>query len=234
MSIEQRLEQVEKQTKRLRIAVVVLAAALCGVVSMAATGWEFSEFDGVQAKSAVFDVVMTKQFMVYDDYGTISVVIESDDGHGVVTTRSKEDVLVQLGSTVENGGVITTYGATGNKLVELAQTEGNYGSVFTYAPSGQSIVSLGVENEGYGTVRTFNTSGQNLVSLFSYNGNGRLTTFNSSGQPLVGLGSTENGGEAVVFNKTGERIITLRPDEYGNGQVGAWNRKGKGRVFNSQ
>ena len=39
MSIEQRLEQVERQTKRLRVAVVVLAAALCGVVSMAATPW---------------------------------------------------------------------------------------------------------------------------------------------------------------------------------------------------
>ena len=45
MRIEQRLEQVERQTKRLRMAVVVLATALCGVVSMAATRWEFSEFD---------------------------------------------------------------------------------------------------------------------------------------------------------------------------------------------
>ena len=48
MSIEQRLEQVERQTKRLRIAVVVLAAALCGVVSMAAK----------ESKVGMFDVVI--------------------------------------------------------------------------------------------------------------------------------------------------------------------------------
>ena len=38
MTIEQRLEKVEKQNKRQRLAVLVLAVALCGMVSMAATG----------------------------------------------------------------------------------------------------------------------------------------------------------------------------------------------------
>jgi|TARA_B110000116_G_scaffold9916_1_gene8242 hypothetical protein len=34
-----------------------------------------------------------------------------------------------------------------------------------------------------------------------------------------------------VFNKTGEGIATMKADEYGNGVVGAWNRKGKGRTL---
>ena len=33
-----------------------------------------------------------------------------------------------------------------------------------------------------------------------------------------------------VFNKTDEGIVDLNADEYGNGVVGAWNRKGKGRT----
>ena len=50
---------------------------------------------------------------------------------------------------------------------------------------------------------------------------------------MVRLTSTENGGAAVVYNKTGEGIVTLSADDYGNGEVGAWNHKGKGRKYTS-
>jgi hypothetical protein len=136
MSIEQRLEQVERQTKRLRMAVVVLAAALCGVVSMAATRWEFSEFDVIRAKS-------------------IQVI---------------------------------------NK-------------------SGKSVVSLdAIASDQAGMIRTFS----------------------SSGRMLIHIGTTENGGYISVNNKTGEAIADIAADDYGNGEIGAYNRKGKGRVFDSQ
>jgi len=35
----------------------------------------------------------------------------------------------------------------------------------------------------------------------------------------------------VVFNKTGETIASMYADEYGNGVVGAYNRKGNGRTL---
>ena len=35
MTIEQRVDQLEKQNKRFRLALTVLAVALCGVVTMA-------------------------------------------------------------------------------------------------------------------------------------------------------------------------------------------------------
>ena len=134
MSIEQRLEQVERQTKRLRIAVVVLAAALCGVVSMAATEGEGS-----------FEVIFAKRIYVQNDKG---------------------EAVIRLTSTDSGAGLITTRSAT-------------------YKPS-------------------------------------------------VMLYSNENGGEISVFNKTGEEIVTIGADDYGNGEVGAWNRKGKGRILDSQ
>ena len=33
------------------------------------------------------------------------------------------------------------------------------------------------------------------------------------------------------FNKTGEGVVQLYADDYGNGVVGAFNRKGKGRTL---
>ena len=36
------------------------------------------------------------------------------------------------------------------------------------------------------------------------------------------------------FNKTGEGVVHLSVDDYGNGVVGAYNRKGKGRTLESR
>ena len=49
------------------------------------------------------------------------------------------------------------------------------------------------------------------------------------GKDLVGLNTSDNGGMIYVSNKTGETIAVMEADEYGNGLVGAYNRKGKGK-----
>ena len=49
------------------------------------------------------------------------------------------------------------------------------------------------------------------------------------GKDLVGLNTSDNGGMIYVSNKTGETIAQMGADEYGNGLVGAYNRKGMGR-----
>ena len=41
----------------------------------------------------------------------------------------------------------------------------------------------------------------------------------------------ENGGCIGIVNKTGETVVELKADEYGNGLVGAYNRKGMGRTL---
>ena len=45
------------------------------------------------------------------------------------------------------------------------------------------------------------------------------------------LGAIENGGALGINKKTGEAVVGLVADEYGNGVVGAYNRKGKGRTL---
>ena len=58
-----------------------------------------------------------------------------------------------------------------------------------------------------------------------------LENRNDTGEHKVGLGVGENGGYLEVFNKTGEVVVGLHTDEYGNGVVDAYNRKGKGRTL---
>ena len=87
---------------------------------------------------------------------------------------------------------------------------------------------LEIVNEDGETVIYAGTGGDSGAGLFEVsNGSGK-------GMVYVGVASDENGGYIAVDNKTGESVVTLEVDEYGNGQVGAWNRKGKGRVFDSK
>jgi hypothetical protein len=45
------------------------------------------------------------------------------------------------------------------------------------------------------------------------------------------LGAEEAGGVLHVLNKIGERVAGISTDDDGNGYVGAFNRKGKGRTL---
>jgi hypothetical protein len=82
------------------------------------------------------------------------------------------------------------------------------------------------------SVGIFSTSGNRQLALGSMGDGGFVTTYSPSGKHhLVALSSTNNGGFVEVTNKTGEDIVTLGADDYGNGVVGAWDRKGKGRTL---
>jgi len=61
-------------------------------------------------------------------------------------------------------------------------------------------------------------------------------TISNANESTVNLSanSNENGGTIFLRNKTGDQVITIGADDYGNGEVGAWNRKGEGRVWDSQ
>ena len=59
MTIEQRLDQLEKRNKRLTVALTMTVVAMCVVVTMAATG----------LKNGVFDKVVARSIYVTNDVG---------------------------------------------------------------------------------------------------------------------------------------------------------------------
>jgi hypothetical protein len=77
MTIEQRLEQLEKRNKRLTVALTMTVVAMCAAVTMAATG----------EKDGVFDTVKARHILVTNDAGDIVVSLGANDGgDGVVWT----------------------------------------------------------------------------------------------------------------------------------------------------
>jgi hypothetical protein len=155
MTIEQRLDQLEKRNKRLTVALSMTVVAMCAVVTMAATG-------------------------------------DKDGDFGIVTART----------------------------------------IFVMNDAGEIVVSLGASDNGNGLVETRSAKGKDLVDLTStVDGEGTVTTYQPNGEASVDLGASDTGGMIYVSNKTGDTIAEMGADEYGNGLIGAWNRKGNGRTL---
>ena len=150
MTVEQRLDQLEKRNRRLTVGLTMTVVTICAVVTMAATGDKVGDFDTVRAKNVFVENAIMAQ----------SVAVISGE----------------------------------NKLA----------------------VSLGVAGDGNGTVTTYETNGSELF-----------------GKILVDLTASPNGGLVEVFNTAGEDVVQMYADDYGNGVVGAYNRKGIGRTLES-
>jgi len=63
-----------------------------------------------------------------------------------------------------------------------------------------------------------------------------LRVTSKTGTDLIAAGANTDGNGFVFngYNKTGEGVVQLSVDDYGNGVVGAYNRKGKGRTLESR
>ena len=85
MTVEHRLDQLEKRNKRLTVALTMTVVAMCAVVTVAATGEKYS----------VFDTVVARHIAVVNDAGEIVVSLgANDNGNGVVGEyNSKGDGL---------------------------------------------------------------------------------------------------------------------------------------------
>jgi peptidoglycan hydrolase-like amidase len=105
-------------------------------------------------------------------------------------------------------------------------------SIYVTNHTGAVIVGL-TANDGHdGMIRTHSAEGTNLVKVTSTMGDqGMVTTYQPDGKALVTLNASDDGGTVNVYNKTGEGIAQMSADEYGNGSVGAYNRKGEGRTL---
>jgi hypothetical protein len=76
---------------------------------------------------------------------------------------------------------------------------------------GDEVISFGADDEGNGNIVIKSATGEDRI--------------------FFGHGELNSGGMIMVYNKTGEVIAQMYADEYGNGLVGAFNRKGKGRML---
>ena len=173
MTVEQRLDQLEKRNKCLTAALTLMAVATCAVVTMAAT-----------IQRGDFDVIKAQAFYVTNDVGENLIYLGSTNGGeaGVVATyTSKGTKLVDLSATRNSHGIVTTYHPNGKELVGLTASD-HGGIVTTYQPNGIELVNL-TRNDNGGKVNVFNTTGERIAQVYADEyGNGVVYAGNRKGE----------------------------------------------------
>ena len=94
--------------------------------------------------------------------------------------------------------------------------------------AGNSAVVLESDKTG-GSLTIYNAAGESVAGLYNAENGGTLGIVNTAGTAVAVLGGTEKGAYLTIRNKNSEEVIQLGVDEYGNGSVGVFDRKGDGR-----
>ncbi len=131
MTIEERIERLERQNRHLSLGLAGAAVAAVAV------------FAGAAQRQVVPDVIKAKAFHLVTDDGKTLVKIEDSKGLGFGLA-----------------GTVTTYAGNGTKLVELGATSRG-GAVTTFNGQGKDLIRLGVTTDGTGLVGVFDPSGRN-------------------------------------------------------------------------
>lgn len=149
---------------------------------------------------------------------------------GFIEIKNGEgEYQVYLGTTEGGSGSVSTFNGKGKELVSLTATEDG-GKVFTNSHKGTRQVVLGTYEDG-GAVVVVDSEGIPRVSISAQKLGGAVTITNREGNERAKLGATEDGGVLTINNKTGTKVVHAGVDEYGNGVVGVFDRKGKGRAL---
>ena len=202
MDIEQRLANLERSVKLWRGVTVCLVLALVVGVTVAAT------------ESEVADELKCRSLFVVDEKGTnrIGLMASHQSGPGIFLWD--EEVMPRA---------ILESHAVGPRLS-------------LWAEDGPCVELSVRSTDGSGVIEIRSPEDAVLVKLDrTVCGDGVLVVNAKDGREGVRVeGSTlfeDTGGYLSIRNRTGEKVVTLCGDEYGNGVVGAYDRKGKGRTL---
>jgi len=158
MTVEQRLDQLEKRNKRLTVALTMTVVAMAAVVTMAATGEKNGDFDSVHA-----DVVIAKKILVSNkaENTVVKLGYQPNSGNGFISTYypdgrplvtlTSENRSTGPGTSRAKCGIIRTYDPNGKNLLTLSATE-NGGSVNVFNMGGDHIAQMTASSKGYGVV----------------------------------------------------------------------------------
>lgn len=193
------------------------------------------------------------------DGGSVSIL--GGDEVAVLSKKTDSMHKVAWMSKLDDGGVVATTGLSSASGNTFMLSNGTSGRVFCTDPEMKQMAELYAATTGsLARVSIMSEKGETKPAavLATSSSGGFVAACSPSGVPMAlikggslggGLHISNNpsddmdkGGAFVVepgksgpgvklVNLTNESVVTLNADEYGNGVVGAWDRKGQGRTL---
>ena len=112
MTLEQRIERLEKNNRHLTTALTITVLAMYAAVTTAA--------DEIEEGYVTFDTVSAKRILLTNDYGAVVIDLDvSKNGNGMIKAQSaKGQTQVSIAST-GNGGKLEVFNVTGESVATL-------------------------------------------------------------------------------------------------------------------
>ena len=176
MTIEERLESLEKSNRKLKSVAVLFLLITCAFVTIAAKDNKLKNgnFETIKAKNIeVEGVVRSMGFLVHDKKGVKKVTI---DPHGMLIDATEGKIELR-------NGLIELRNAQNFTVVKLGSEPNNSGRVSVVDPaSNREVVGLGSHEFG-GYVEVRNKMNQPVCTMSpDRNGKGVISARNREGQ----------------------------------------------------
>jgi hypothetical protein len=165
---------------------------------------------GTSKKPEIAEEIRAKRIVMVDEHGKGVITLEyTNNASHIVVSDSKEMIRFCLAVNDE------------------------YCNLHMWDSKGKNRFSLGAYEWG-SDLYMCNSKGISGFGLSSKDEGSSLNIYDSEANQRVCLTSSDDnndGGLMEIRNKTNEHVVKLGVDEYGNGVVGAYNRKGLGRTL---
>ena len=146
----------------------------------------------------------------------------------IVVVNEKGEERIELKSS-KDGSLCSIADSNGTRRIELASLNGTSGLILRDQKEEIRVMILG--HLGAAQFEMYNSKGVDGIKIITNDILPGCFVFDKTGKRAILITSDENGGLMGILNKTDESVVLLHADEYGNGVVGAFNRKGKGKTL---
>lgn len=183
MTIEERVEQLERRIDRYRLALAALVLGICAVILVGATTPDDKVIEA--------DMVIAKGIFARNANGEIAAALGTDD----------------LGN-----GMLQVYTRAGKELVVARIDTAGDGQLRLYSRHAKDLLVLGAGRDGGGRLGVFGAGGQEQVRLAAGANGGWLNIWNERGDDVVQAYADDYGqGYVGVWDRTGNgRALTPR------------------------
>ncbi len=235
MTIEQRMERLEKQVGKYRKLTALLSMFVCVVVTTGAV-------QDMDPKDVMFRNIKCNQIQILDAEKNERITLDPGDKvkASFVTAKSscgkwssslgeaglfigndKHELFAARADTLKLPGIRLSH-KNGLGKIEVLREEmrkdKSPGSFFL--PKIPQVVLAATPKGGAIGILQFRPDESKPNDLRA-----------AKSDLMIFLGPSNSGGAISLYNKTNESIVDIKADEYGNGYVGVYDRKGKGRAL---
>ncbi len=152
MTIEQRIERLEKQNRRLKAAFGVSVIGVAGLFIMGQSAPTTSP----SAPLFLPERVRAKRFEVINDAGKPVVTLMSWDQGGWIETRDNQGHrLFDVSATDDGHGLLSTYNKEGNETVSLGGVKDGTGLQVVFDGRGAKLLAAGAAEDGSGVIASY-------------------------------------------------------------------------------